>query len=93
MKYLPFLIALMLSTSIFGQTEKEKYAEDVKSVDAIITAYYDVVSGSGDDPWEFERDKYIHAENAFITRFDENGKAKTHKNASYISYPKCGLSS
>jgi hypothetical protein len=35
----------MLYNSIFGQTNEEKYAEDVKSVDAIINAYYDVVSG------------------------------------------------
>jgi hypothetical protein len=40
--------------SIFGQTNEEKYAEDVKSVDAIINAYYDVVSGP--EPWEFERE-------------------------------------
>jgi hypothetical protein len=85
MKYLPFLITLVFSTSVFGQTEKDKYAEDVKSINAIITAYYDVVSGSADEPWEFERDKYIHAENAFITRFDENGEAKTHSlEAEYI---------
>ena len=64
--------------SIFGQTNKEKYAEDVKSVDAIINAYYDVVSGSSSEPWEFERDKYIHSKNAFITRLDVNGKAETH---------------
>ncbi|TLP70148.1 hypothetical protein [Maribacter sp. ACAM166] len=64
--------------SIFGQTNEEKYAEDVKSVDAIINAYYDVVSGSSSEPWEFERDKYIHSKNAVITRLDENGKAESH---------------
>jgi hypothetical protein len=37
--------------SIFGQTNEEKYAEDVKSVDAIINAYYDVVSGPSSEPW------------------------------------------
>ena len=71
--------------SIFGQTNKEKYAEDVKSVDAIINAYYDVISGSSSEPWEFERDKYIHSKNAFITRLDVNGKAETHSlEAEYI---------
>tara|TARA_R110001583_G_scaffold72374_5_gene202667 strand:- start:587 stop:1099 length:513 start_codon:yes stop_codon:yes gene_type:complete len=71
--------------SIFGQTSKEKYAEDVKSVDAIINAYYDVVSGSSSEPWEFERDKYIHSKNAVITRLDENGKAESHTlEAEYI---------
>ncbi|MBD0777715.1 hypothetical protein HPE56_07910 [Maribacter sp. ANRC-HE7] len=71
--------------SIFGQTNDDKYAKDVKSVDAIINAYYDVVSGSCSEPWEFERDSYIHSKNAFITRIDENGKAKTHSlEAEYI---------
>ena len=71
--------------SIYGQTNKEKYAEDVKSVDAIINAYYDVVSGSSSEHWEFERDKYIHSKNAIITRLDENGKAESHTlEAEYI---------
>jgi hypothetical protein len=71
--------------SIFGQTNEEKYAEDVKSVDAIINAYYDVVSGSSSEPWEFERDKYIHSKNAVITRLNENGKAESHTlEAEYI---------
>ena len=75
----------MVSTIVFGQTKEDKYAKDVKSIDAIITAYYDIVSGSSNEPWEFERDNYIHSENAFITRLDENGKAKTHTlEAEYI---------
>ena len=75
----------MICSSVFGQTTDEKYAEDVKSIDAIINAYYDVVSGSSNDPWEFERDKYIHSKNAVITRLDENGKAESHSlEAEYI---------
>ncbi|WP_111710224.1 hypothetical protein [Lutibacter citreus] len=78
--------------SIFGQTNEEKYAKDVKSLDAIINAYYDVISGSSNEPWEFERDKYIHSDNADITRLDESGKAESHTlEAEYIPvglYPK-----
>jgi len=73
-----FAIAVVFCTSIFAQTTDEKYAEDVKSIEAIITAYYDVVSGSSTDPWQYERDNYIHAENAVITRLDDNGKAESH---------------
>jgi hypothetical protein len=62
--------------SIFEQTTDEKYSEDVKSVDTIIKAYYDVVSGSSNDPWEFDRDTYIHSKNAPIIFLDENGKAE-----------------
>ena len=79
------LIIIFACNSVFGQTTKEKYAKDVKSVDAIINAYYDVVSGSSSEPWEFERDKYIHSKNAIITRLDENGKAESHTlEAEYI---------
>lgn len=59
-------ISLLLLTFVFavhlacGQSSPEKYAADVKTIDAIITAYYDVVSGSSTDPWQFERDQYIH---------------------------------
>jgi len=71
--------------SVFGQTNKEKYAKDVESIEAIITAYYDVVSGSSSEPWEFERDKYIHSKNARITRLNEIGTAESHTlEAEYI---------
>nr|WP_298924639.1 hypothetical protein [uncultured Allomuricauda sp.] len=79
------LSIIFACNSIFGQTNEEKYAKDVKSIDAIINAYYDVVSGSSSDPWEFERDKFIHSETAVITRLNENGKAESHSlEAEYI---------
>lgn len=31
---------------VFGQKAEDKYAKDIQSIDAIINAYYDVVSGS-----------------------------------------------
>jgi hypothetical protein len=78
-------IALMSYSSLFGQTIDEKYAEDVKSIDAIINAYYEVVSGSSNEPWQFERDHFIHSKNAVITRIDENGHAASHSlEAEYI---------
>jgi hypothetical protein len=73
-----FAISLMFCSSVFGQTTNEKYAKDATSIDAIIDAYYDVISGSSNDPWQFERDKYIHSKNAVITRLDENGIAESH---------------
>tara|TARA_R110002049_G_scaffold2179_1_gene15707 strand:+ start:596 stop:1099 length:504 start_codon:yes stop_codon:yes gene_type:complete len=85
MKNILLTTTLMICSLVFGQTTNEKYADDVKSIDAIINAYYDVVSGSSNDPWEFERDKFIHSKNAFITRLDENGKAESHSlEAEYI---------
>ena len=77
--------ALIVCTAIFAQTPAEKYAADVQSVDSIMDAYYDVVSGSSQDPWQFERDNFIHSKNAVITRLDENGAAISHAlEAEYI---------
>ncbi|WP_296705586.1 hypothetical protein [Algoriphagus sp.] len=79
------IITFAFSSSVFGQSVEEKYADDVKSIDAIINAYYDVVSGSSQDPWQFERDQFIHSKNAVITRLDEEGKAESHTlEAEYI---------
>jgi len=36
----------MICSLVFEQTTKNKYSKEVYPVDAIITAYYDVVSGS-----------------------------------------------
>lgn len=85
MKPIVFLIGMLSTFAVFGQMNHENYVADVQSINAIITAYYDVVSGSKEEPWEFERDTYIHSKNAFITRLDENGKADTHTlEAEYI---------
>jgi len=79
------LTALIFNLPLFGQPTVEKYAGDVESISAIIDAYYDVISGSSQDPWQFERDKYIHTENAAITKIDENGNAQSHSlEAEYI---------
>lgn len=77
-KNILFVLTLLFYSSIFGQTIDEKYGEDIKSIDAIIDAYYDVISGSHNDPWQFERDKYIHSKNAVITRLSENGESESH---------------
>lgn len=72
------IITFACNTHLFGQTPDEKYADDVKSINAIVGAYYHVISGSSLDPWQFERDRYIHSENAVITRLDEHGNAQSH---------------
>ena len=51
-------IGLFLFSAVIGQTLDDKYQKDVKSIEAIIDAYYDVISGSSEDPWQFERDKF-----------------------------------
>lgn len=58
-------IALLCCFAIFAQTATEKFAKD-----AIATSHYDIVSSSSQDPWQFERDNYIHSKNAVITKLD-----------------------
>jgi hypothetical protein len=86
MKSLIFILAsLLFSTKVLSQTLDEQYAKDVKSIDAIINAYYEVISGASDDPWQFERDKFLHSVKAVIIRLDDNGEADFHSlEAEYI---------
>lgn len=72
------LFTLLFCVINYAQNSTEKYLKDVKSIDAIINAYYEVISGSATDPWQFERDKFIHSAKAFITRYDENKKTGPH---------------
>lgn len=71
-------IGLFLFSAVIGQTLDDKYQKDVKSIEAIIDAYYDVISGSSEDPWQFERDKFLHSANAVIIRLDDQGNATFH---------------
>lgn len=95
MKYNLFASLFMICSSVFGQTTDEKYADEVKEISTIIDAYYDVISGAAQDPWQFERDNYIHSENAVITKLDELGNAHSHSlEAEYIPLllsPKAGF--
>jgi len=72
------LIILLISSSLYSQSLDENYMEDVKTISKIIDAYYDVISGASDAPWQFERDSYLHSDTAIITRLDEKGNADIH---------------
>ncbi|WP_047417427.1 hypothetical protein [Cellulophaga sp. Hel_I_12] len=79
------LIILLLSATLHSQSLDENYAEDVKTISKIIDAYYAVISGASDAPWQFERDRYLHTDTAIITRLDDNGNADIHTlEAEYI---------
>lgn len=71
-------IYVILSWTVFAQSPEEKYREDVASIDAIINAWYDAFSGGAEEPWQYERDKFLHSENALITFVDEEGNASNH---------------
>ncbi len=69
---------LLISLTVFAQSPEEKYSKDVESIDAIINAWYDAFSGGAEDPWQYERDKFLHSENALITFVDERGNASNN---------------
>jgi hypothetical protein len=78
-------IGLFLCSAVIGQTLDDKYGKDVRSIEAIIDAYYEVISGSSEDPWQFERDKFLHSANAVIIRLDDEGNASFNSlEAEYI---------
>lgn len=79
------LMGIFMNSSLYSQDLVEKYAKDVASIATIVDAYYDVISGSSEDPWQYERDHYLHSDTAIITRLDINGKADVHTlEAEYI---------
>jgi hypothetical protein len=71
------LLALGLCLSLLGHSQH--YSKDVQSVDAIINALYDVISGEGGAPRNWERFRYLFAKDARLV--------PTYKNAdSLFSY-------
>ena len=65
---------LFLSINCFSQTKD--YSKDVKSVDAIIAALYDVISGEPNSPRDWERFRYLFKQEARLipTRKDDKGE-------------------
>ncbi len=51
---------------------------DVESVDAIVNAYYDVISGPAGYEYDAERDASLHAPDAVITRLTADGLGNRH---------------
>lgn len=70
---------LFSSFIIYAQKPVEnKYPleADVKTIDGIIKAYYEVVSGPGGQPRDWKRDASLHKPNALVTI---TGKGKNNK--------------
>jgi hypothetical protein len=64
-------MAIMLTLPAKGQ---EADPSDVESIDAIINAYYEVVSGPAGEPGDYERDKTLHHPDAWIAIAGENAE-------------------
>jgi len=66
------LISMILLSS------KLAFADDISSINNIINAYYDVISGPSGFKYDADRDRNLHADSAIITRFNENGEFQRH---------------
>ena len=54
------------------------FADDTASIDAIIEAYYDVISGPEGFIYDADRDTNIHTKEALITKFSLDGSMQQH---------------
>ncbi len=78
MKYLPFFLLLFLTPFLAAQPDTpapdaEKYAEDVASLDNILTALYASISGEKGEARDWDRFHYLFTEEA---RLIPSGKNK-----------------
>ena len=53
-------------------------AGDVSTIDGIIDAYYDVISGPAGHNYDAERDRSLHAPGAIVTRITDDGSLQRH---------------
>lgn len=64
---------IILSTPVLARASDYPLVDDVSSIDGVIKAYYGVVSGPAGFEYNHERDRSLHAPDAIITRFKDDG--------------------
>lgn len=69
-------VALMMSVSIVRATESFPRHEDVATLDGLMKAYYDVVSGPAHTPRNTERDLSLHHAGAQLVAPDRDEKGQ-----------------
>ena len=69
------IIFCLITLSLGSLAQHGNYTDDVKSIDAIMTAIYDVISGDADTKRDWERFRHLFAKDAKLipTRKAENG--------------------
>ncbi|MCO6510870.1 MAG: hypothetical protein J5I65_08760 [Aridibacter famidurans] len=70
------LAFLALGANVFAQTLKAETPDDVVTLDSIIKAYYEVVSGPAGEAPDYERDSSLHHPSALISVASVNGEGK-----------------
>ena len=76
-----FCVFLLTFAALPSMAQTYPIPEDVQSLDGIIKAYYEVVSGPAGQPRQWERDHSLHMPGAqvVIVRNDEDGKSVANK--------------
>ena len=70
MRYVLLLLSILIAMP--------SYAGDTESIDDIVNAYYDVVSGPEGFVYDEDRDTKMHADGALITKFFPDGMFQRH---------------
>lgn len=68
-----FVVMIILCTPVLARASDYPLEDDVSSIDGVIKAYYGVVSGPAGFEYDHERDRSLHAPDAIITRFKDDG--------------------
>ncbi|WP_154667990.1 hypothetical protein [Pseudoduganella violaceinigra] len=63
---MPLALAMLTSTFVHAETATYPLAADVSSIDGLMKAYYDIVSGPGSQVRDVARDKSIHHPDARV---------------------------
>ena len=82
-----FLLSALLLLHHLGAQAQSSYEKDVSSIDAIIHALYDVISGEAGTPRNWERFKYLFAADARLIPTSKNKEGQiTHRTMSPDEY-------
>lgn len=74
MRFVSLLAVLALPSSVLAQTRPPARAEDVGTIDGMIRAFYDVISGPAGQPRQWGRDSSLYIEGVrFVAMSERNG--------------------
>ena len=77
-QFLVYLTTIFIMTTIRANAQNTAFEKDAQTIDALIKASYEVVSGEKGAKRQWERDRYLHHPQAVYSYFDkEKGKQVT----------------
>jgi hypothetical protein len=77
-QFLIYLTTIVIMTANTLQAQNNKYENDAKTINGLINASYEVVSGEKGATRQWERDNYLHHPKAVYSYFDkQKGRQRT----------------